>query len=445
MTRRALKTIGTLALAVALVAVVALVVGPRLLSPTNDGFAGASPSLSPTPTPAAQPSPPATSGPKIAGCFDPAAPAEPVVFTNPDGPPGGEREEGYPFVEAARALPTFGGVWVSEFRQQFHIALTCDVDGAIAQIGHLVPRTQELHFHLVQYTYAELEEIRDRMFAERDALMAEGIFLSYGGIDERANRVNAGIDPLNDTIAEQLRQRYGEAIEFEHVPRPAAPATVPPGGREIVEAVARPTTDEPMVTCGGSAFPASLLDDPDAEGVPDDMVEDFSAVVQFWRAEFPGLERLQWKLIHRDGESAEFIARQRDAWISLTLRRDTAGWTPSGAGDCRPTPAFEDAGRATWWLDPAYAAPGPETAELHILVMEQACASGQPAFGRIAAPVAVYEPDTLTLTVGVRGVGMATCPSNPPTPATVILPAPLGERVLLDGGRHPPAPPQPDY
>ena len=78
--------------------------------------------------------------------------------------------------------------------------------------------------------------------------------------------------------------------------------------------------------------------------------------------------------------------------------------------------------------------------------MEQACASGRPAFGRMSPPVVAYVPDSLTLTIGVRtSPGFAACPSNPPTPATVILPEPVGERVLLDGGRHPPAPPTPDY
>lgn len=427
MTRRVLETVSAVGLAIVLIVAMALVIGPHLAPPTDEPLAGTSVPASPV----------------MAGCFDPGQSTGPVVFTNHEGPPTAETPDGYPLVEAARELPTFGGVWVDDFRREIHIALTCDVDGAIAQIGHLVARNQELHLHLVRYTYAELERASDRIFADHDLLRAEGLFISYGGIDERGNRVEIGIDPLDDAIAADLRLRYGEALQFVHAPRPQAPATAPPGGREIVEAVARAPDAEPMVSCGGRPFPASLLEDPDAEGVPDDMVEDFAAVVQFWRSEFPGLERLRWRMAHRDDSSAEFIARRDSGWVSLTLEHDGGGWTPAGAGECRPEPATEGAGRATWWLDPAYAAPGPEATELHILVMEQACASGQPAFGRITAPQAVYTADTLTLTVSVHTVG-GTCPSNPPTPATVVLPQPLGERALLDGGRHPPAPPAPD-
>ena len=32
---------------------------------------------------------------------------------------------------AARSLPTFAGIWADEFRGEFHIAVTCDIDGAI--------------------------------------------------------------------------------------------------------------------------------------------------------------------------------------------------------------------------------------------------------------------------------------------------------------------------
>ena len=49
--------------------------------------------------------------------------------------------------------------------------------------------------------------------------------------------------------------------------------------------------------------------------------------------------------------------------------------------------------------------------------------------------------DSVTIVVLVAPVeGMATCPSNPWHPITVTLDAPLGDRQLLDGHRHPPEP-----
>ena len=441
MKRQAVRSIGSLLVAVAVVAIVALI-GPRFLPrPSDVGIGGASPSPSAV---AAETTPPAPT-PTNPACFDPAAPSEPVVFTNPDGRPAADPFDDRPYIPAARELPTFAGIWVNQFRGQVHIALTCDIEGAIAMIGALVPSDVELHFQLVQYTYAELEAIRDRMFAERESLIAEGIYLSCGGVGERTNRVSICIDPLNDATVAEMRRRYGDPIDFEHAPMPEPEPSSWPTEPDVLVAVVRAADAEPMLTCGGPPFPASLFEDPAAPGVPDDMVADVIAVARFWRTEFPDLDRLEWRLAHRDAESAAFLAQRGESWIYLGLMRDEEGWAPAGVGDCTPTPVIGELGPAHWFLDPAHPAPGPEATELHILVTERECASGRPAFGRIAAPVVVYAPKSLTMVVSVRPLGGGQgCPSNPPTPATVILPEPLGDRTLLDGGRHPPAPPAGD-
>jgi len=107
-----------------------------------------------------------------------------------------------------------------------------------------------------------------------------------------------------------------------------------------------------------------------------------------------------------------------------------------------------DYGPATWALDPDAAPPAAETTELNILVWERACSSGNPATGRISAPVVEYTTTTVTITIGVRplevppGTGV-TCPMPPGTPASLRLVQPLDERTLLDGGSVPPAPPSP--
>jgi hypothetical protein len=78
------------------------------------------------------------------------------------------------------------------------------------------------------------------------------------------------------------------------------------------------------------------------------------------------------------------------------------------------------------------------------LVTEQNCASGSSAEGRIDEPYIEWGEDTAIVTITVRprtGTGIETCPSNPATPFTFDLPAPLGERTLLDGFHVPPAPP----
>lgn len=106
-----------------------------------------------------------------------------------------------------------------------------------------------------------------------------------------------------------------------------------------------------------------------------------------------------------------------------------------------PPPGY---GPAYWALDSAFADPGPESTELHVLVWERACNGGTQVFGRTSLPEVTYEPTTVMITIGVRPLdGAQTCPLGPGTPILVQLEEPLGERTLLDGGREPPSEPSP--
>jgi hypothetical protein len=76
-----------------------------------------------------------------------------------------------------------------------------------------------------------------------------------------------------------------------------------------------------------------------------------------------------------------------------------------------------------------------------ILVTESACAGGQPATGRVEEPLVIRERARVQVAIFVRPLdGPSTCPSNPPTPYTVRLERPLGDRTLVDGGTIPPRP-----
>lgn len=88
---------------------------------------------------------------------------------------------------------------------------------------------------------------------------------------------------------------------------------------------------------------------------------------------------------------------------------------------------------AVWWVAPDQDV-DPDTQTLDVLVLENECASGQPATGRVQDPVIESDDERVVVTFRIRPVGEATCPSNPPTPHTLDLGEPLGDRVLLDGG-----------
>ena len=98
-------------------------------------------------------------------------------------------------------------------------------------------------------------------------------------------------------------------------------------------------------------------------------------------------------------------------------------------------------GAATWARDPG-ADVGPDSTEFIAWVTERACASGQSSADRIVGPEIRVSEDDIAVTFNVRSLLSAgTCQSNPPSRVVVRLPEPLGDRLLLDGGREPPVEP----
>jgi hypothetical protein len=115
------------------------------------------------------------------------------------------------------------------------------------------------------------------------------------------------------------------------------------------------------------------------------------------------------------------------------------GWMLTSAGECTPR-LVTDGGLEAADLtlaDP----PMPADTSIDLLVQERDCASGEPADGRIEVIELVETADQVRLRVGVRPRGGdQTCPSNPPTPFTVELIAPLGDRAIVDSSIVPPRP-----
>ena len=109
-------------------------------------------------------------------------------------------------------------------------------------------------------------------------------------------------------------------------------------------------------------------------------------------------------------------------------------------GACSGMPIGEG-GPATWAHDPA-AEISPDTTAFTAWVTERSCASGQSSAARIIGPDVQVSTEAIEVTFRVRRLtGSQACPGNPPTPVTVTLPEPLGDRMLLDGGREPPQEP----
>jgi hypothetical protein len=170
-------------------------------------------------------------------------------------------------------------------------------------------------------------------------------------------------------------------------------------------------------------------------------------------AEFDGLRRAvalsregyqheTWRLVRRDQSSAMFVASLENAWACIVVASRHDGWGPLDEGEASQlNVALADGlGPAQW--KPVAGPASRDVTELPVLLQEQECAGGSYATGRIVAPLVNTSADSLTITFGVRPLVSelsVTCPANPWTPAILVLPEPLGERKLLDGGLFPPA------
>lgn len=96
---------------------------------------------------------------------------------------------------------------------------------------------------------------------------------------------------------------------------------------------------------------------------------------------------------------------------------------------------------ATWQLDPAFDRPSPTDTEVHVVVTERKCASGQPPGDRLQPPEIEASTGAVVVTFLVELVteSTVTCPDNPAVPHVVQLGEPLGERDLFDGGESSPS------
>ncbi len=91
-------------------------------------------------------------------------------------------------------------------------------------------------------------------------------------------------------------------------------------------------------------------------------------------------------------------------------------------------------GPASWWLDPATAAPSATSTTIHALVLEHACVGGKSPKGRVEPPLIDVEDTAVTITFAIRRLaGEGDCIANLPFPVTITLPEPLGNRTLFDG------------
>lgn len=204
--------------------------------------------------------------------------------------------------------------------------------------------------------------------------------------------------------------------------------------------------DRPIdeVSCGGPAFPLSLLDEPGrAETLDDPAAEALRRHLASPGPDFDWLPDTGWYEVARTDVEVSYIAEGAPGadpqYVGVTAVLEGDAWHVPSWGQCRLQAALEPGlGLATFRVAPN-AELAPELNEIPVLVHERGCNSGQDARGRIVEPRIILGAEAVTVVFAVRPrEGEHTCPGNPETPYLLVLPEPIGNRTLFDGSEIPP-------
>jgi hypothetical protein len=153
-----------------------------------------------------------------------------------------------------------------------------------------------------------------------------------------------------------------------------------------------------------------------------------------------------WTVVSEDGNTATLLAPAGKKFASATFeRRD--GWSPAGWGDCTPRLVAEDRSVLRWAFTEDSHPPDEDATELDVLAVEPACSSGRDLEGLIEERIA-YEETTIEVALTAPALAgganvVYTCIGTSPTPYTVELDEPVGERKVVDVSVYPPVEPEP--
>lgn len=222
------------------------------------------------------------------------------------------------------------------------------------------------------------------------------------------------------------------------VPTPTVGATPTP----------QPTVDpnwitRPALSCGeGPLFPPVALEIAGAEFGFDAAADALRETIRHGSSPESPLPAVGWRRVAESSDEVLFVApgSERISWAQVLVVPGGAGWTARTYGECHLQVSLPDGlGRAEWSLDQAWPAPDARTTELHVLILESACAGGRSPEGRIEAPVVLDGATAVTIAIAVRSLpGAQDCIGNPSFAVLVHLPAAIGIRALMDGGDFPP-------
>lgn len=223
------------------------------------------------------------------------------------------------------------------------------------------------------------------------------------------------------------------------------------------EAAPQPVTTEEgewLVTCHGPAFPGSRLTAlPGETGAPEPPKAAEQALVeeieQRSDPELAGAadagelrvlavadDAVEYAWVH---DTSEY--QQHDEMVrTIVFEADDGEWRSTLGGDCpAATPELYGETRpANFHVTDAEL--HAKATEVTVEVIEIGCSGGRDIDGLIEGPYVEERDGQLRVLYGVEPLdtsGSVTCEGNPPTPTTLELDEPLGDRELVDASRWP--------
>ena len=369
---------------------------------------------------------------------------------------------------AAEHGDTFGGLWID--RQSggtVVVAFTDDPEPHRQALAARRPSPDDVHtvepppeitddrpigewdvpFDVVQVAYTEAQIISG-ISTTMNVLQADGFQVEGVGADLMRNRVSvtpsaaitrADFEAIALTIAEETRLPL-DMVCVDATFEDEEPEPIEAGSP--LEVIVLPDDggnfppDTP-VECGGVLFPLGALDELAAI---DEVDPGLRNVLEEWLSSPEGSFWPQdgWVVLFENDRTAQFIKIGADTVAFVGAEKGRTGWIWSGASasaPCEVNRVLSDGlGKVEWELDPDGPAPDADATELHVLATERACTGGRELGERLLGPQVVETDAAVRITFAAIPLpGNHGCPSNPATPVTVTLIAPLGDRELREG------------
>lgn len=145
-----------------------------------------------------------------------------------------------------------------------------------------------------------------------------------------------------------------------------------------------------------------------------------------------------WLILRGTDDEVLLVHSGKEGLSFLTTEFIDGRWQWSGASSGGPCPLYyqvpEELNPVDWRLDPEYV-PSADTTTIDVLITERSCVDGREIGDRLRGPEVIMTQDELRIAFAAQPPpgDFFTCPGNPETGYRVTLPAPLGDREIVEG------------